>query len=147
MAAAAKYAPVVQAIHDGEHDADLDMILRVTQWRVKVAASKSGISKGAKVRFIDGPSSGDLAGKEAVVLKVNQKTVSVVIPCETCGRTTRMTEAEYEAAYDAVAKERREVSGGSVAVVPFTVSGICETCHGEPAEWRVSPSLIEAVTA
>lgn len=148
----AKYPEIVQAVLDGKHDDDLDLLSRAVAHRIKTTVSKA-FRKEQRVRFANHRANGETAGKEAVVLKVNAKTISVVVPCATCGRTKAMTEAEYDAAYDAVAEALPDVQGGvsgaKVSLVPFPdqVPGICSDCHGEPQQWRVSPSLLEAVAS
>jgi hypothetical protein len=63
----------VQEIVDGLHDKNLDILVQAAKARLKFK-----FRKGQRVR-LTGTKSIDLEGKEAVITKVNQKTISVGI--------------------------------------------------------------------
>jgi hypothetical protein len=73
MAAKTKqaYSPIVQAIIDGTHDEELTEIQRVAAWRLKNLWRPR-----MRVR-LEGTKNPELEGKEGVITKVNQKTISV----------------------------------------------------------------------
>lgn len=62
---------IAAEIIDGEHDDDLDYILQAVKSR-----QKTRFRKGSRVRIV-GSKDIRTEGKEGVVLKVNQKSVSV----------------------------------------------------------------------
>jgi hypothetical protein len=69
-----KIGPVtIQGIVDGAHDADLDIIVQAAKARLKFK-----FRKGQRVRLV-GTKNVELDGKEAIITKVNQKTISVAI--------------------------------------------------------------------
>lgn len=70
-------SPIHAEILDGKYDDDLESLRQAINYRIKIAARKSGLVPGAVVRFVDDPSAGHLAGQKAVVVKVNQKSISV----------------------------------------------------------------------
>lgn len=63
-------------ILDGKHDENLAHVVRAAQHRLKITMQKS-FRPGSRIRFIDDPRAGDLAGKESTVLKVNKTTIAV----------------------------------------------------------------------
>jgi hypothetical protein len=67
------YPPVVQAIMDGEHDENLDLIASACRARLKNRFRKRQIVR------LRGTRNPELEGKTGVVLSVNQKTINVGI--------------------------------------------------------------------
>lgn len=61
----------VQGIVDGQHDDGLDIIVQAAQARLKFR-----FRKGTRIR-LTGTRNVNLEGKEGVITKVNQKTISV----------------------------------------------------------------------
>jgi len=77
MALLKDISPLHAEILAGTYDADLETLRQTINHRLKVAARENGIRPGAIVELVDDPSAGNLAGKKARVIKVNQKTVSI----------------------------------------------------------------------
>lgn len=124
MAAATKkkaeWSATCQAIIDGKHDDDLAQILRAAEWRRKVVVQKSGIRKNAKVRMKADPRSGEFAGREGVVTKINKTRVSVDFKCRACGESKPSPEGK-------------------------AFEDECQTCYGVPEGLLVPPDLLEVI--
>lgn len=70
-------SPLHAEILEGAHDEHLQTLMQALEHRVKIATRQSGIRPGAIVTFVDDPHAGFLAGRQAKVIKVNKKTISV----------------------------------------------------------------------
>ena len=70
-------SPLHAEILDGKHDEELESLRQAINYRMKVALKAGGIKPGAIVTIVDDPIAGKLAGMQAKVIKVNQKSVSI----------------------------------------------------------------------
>jgi hypothetical protein len=71
MAAASKYSEIVQQIIDGQHDEELDMIQQAAKYRLK------NLWRKRQTIRLEGTKNPDLEGKIGVIVKVNQKSITV----------------------------------------------------------------------
>lgn len=111
--------PVVADVLDGKHDDLLPQLLAAVQHRQQQTLAKGGIRKGARVRIANDPRAREYAGREGVVDRVSQKTVSISLVCPACGSASEDTSASSEDA--------------------------CKTCYGMPDGVRISPGLVEVI--
>jgi hypothetical protein len=74
-------ATVVEALRLGAYDDDADglkEIIRYAEWRLKIVKQASGIRKGA-IMVLQNTKRTDLDGKRVRVIRVNKKSVAVVV--------------------------------------------------------------------
>ena len=76
MALLRDISPLHAAILDGEYDSDLASLNQTINARLKLTMRMS-FRPGSRIRVIDDPAAGNLAGIEGTVIRVNNKTVSV----------------------------------------------------------------------
>ena len=81
-----QYSDLVNAIIAGEHDADLDMIQQAAKYRLK------NLWRPRMRVVVHGTKNPSLDGKEAVIIKVNQKSISIGVGAA----TTDQWGTEYE---------------------------------------------------
>jgi hypothetical protein len=73
-------SPLHAEILEGRYDEDLSSLVQALNHRAKIVARNSGLRPGAIVRITDDPSAGSfLAGREARIKKVNQKSISITL--------------------------------------------------------------------
>ena len=128
--------PTIAEILNGDHDDILHGFEQAAKLRRKAILNGTGLRKGAKVRVKTEASAGDYAGREGIVSKVNQKTVSVNLACPSCGS------AEPTKAAAAFAKISDH---DDVALIQAEADNACGTCYGIPDEIRCSAGLLELV--
>jgi hypothetical protein len=135
MAAKTKHAPIVQAIIDGDHDANLDTIVQAAEWRKKKIAAESGIRKGAKVKVADDKRrAAHYAGREGYVVKVNKIRTTVAFACAGCGR--------HEDTPGTVTETRLTPAGAAQILADE-----CHTCWGVADTAGIPTDLLTAVRA
>lgn len=93
-------SPLHAAILEGEYDGHLSSLRKAIEHRQKVALQSNGIRPGATVTIVDDPRAGNLAGKQARVEKVNQKTISI----ELLDETIPLWDRGYRVALELIAK-------------------------------------------
>lgn len=69
-------SPLHAAILDGEYDSDLASLNQTINARLKLTMRMS-FRPGSRVRVVDDPAAGNLAGVEGTVIRVNKTTISV----------------------------------------------------------------------
>lgn len=87
-------SPLHAAILEGVHDAELDSLEQAINARRK-RTLRTEYRTGTRVRIVDDPRSGDLAGVLGTVIKINRKSVSVDLDD---GRSYRVSSGLLEVA-------------------------------------------------
>jgi len=70
-------SPLHAAIIEGGYDDELESLRQTINHRIKMVARNSGLRPGVIIELVNDPSAGDLAGLQARVVRVNQKSISI----------------------------------------------------------------------